>query len=55
MMAIILIFTALSVTASILVVSACALSSRISRDHEWEESIQKEPEFSLHPVRQTTL
>jgi len=52
-MAIVLIFTALSVTASVFVISACALSSRISRDYEWEESIEQEPEFSLHPARQS--
>ena len=53
-MAIVLILAALSVTTSVFVVSACALSSRISRDYEWEEPIEQEPEFSFNPAHQST-
>lgn len=55
MIAIVLTFVAISVTLSVFVVSACALSSRVSRRHEWEESYELEPEINLNPAPQSTL
>ncbi|MCA9921926.1 MAG: hypothetical protein KC419_01240 [Anaerolineales bacterium] len=54
MMAIVLGFAAISVTFSVLVVSACALSSKISRTHEWEEPCEQVPEINFQPVHQST-
>lgn len=56
-MAIILILVAASFTASTLVVSACVLSSRISRDESWEEiygaEMEAEPEIAFQTAPQS--
>jgi len=47
-------FAALSITFSALVVSACALSSKISRVHEWEEPYEATQKINLQPATQST-